>query len=321
MNLFGKTKKENITEYVPQAEDFTNQAIQKAVLRIALEHPLTIFPFVISIISLLYLLVIGLDIQAFALSLGGGAISLGSWIYHFFVIGDKLASKHVDNLRKLRQKNRFDEIDLLFNTFRARQFRDGSQAAIELKQAYERLHNYLLNHERSKDLHVQHFIVLAEDAFEKGVNILNEVLQTFLALSVVGHEKLGREIELWNNELASLRDSSSREAQRKALEIKIQSNENRLNLYRERSDEIFHLLAECERIEAALDSAYLQVVELIEKNPDRLFKGDTAIALEQAVTAASEVEKKLQQRQANYNDMDEEYLEAGKNQLKKNIEF
>lgn len=321
MNLFRKTKKENITEYVPQAEDFTNQAIQKAVLRIALEHPLTIFPFVISIISLLYLLVIGLDIQAFAISLGGGAISLGSWIYHFFVIGDKLASKHVDNLRKLRQKNRFDEIDLLFNTFRARQFRDGSQAAIELKQAYERLHNYLLKHERSKDLHVQHFIVLAEDAFEKGVNILKEILQTFLALSVVDHEKLGREIKLWNNELASLKDSPSREAQRKALEIKIQSNKNRLNLYKERSDKIFHLLAECERIEAALVSAYLQVVELIEKDPDRLFKGDTAIALEQAVTAASEVEKKLQQRQTNYNDMDEEYFEAGKNHLKKNMEY
>lgn len=317
MKLFGWTKKEDKTDYVPQAEDFTHQAIQKAVLKLSLEHPLTIYPFVISIISLLYLVLIGLNIDVFAITLGGGAVSIGSWIYHFFIIGDKLAREHVETLRKLRQKNKFDEIDSIRNTFIGRKFKEGSQAASELRLAYKRLHNYLLSHKRSNDLHVQHFIVLAEDAFEKGVNILRQVLQTFLALRVMDNEKLRREIELWKNELSALNDFPAEETKRKALEVKIQTNENRLKLFSERSDEIVHLLAECERIEGALDSAYLQVIELIEKDPDQLFKGDTVIALEQAVTAASNVEKSLKQRQTGYEDMDEEYLEAGKDYIKK----
>jgi hypothetical protein len=315
MKLFGRTKTKPRTEYVPQAEDFTHKAIQKAVLKESLEHPLTIYPFVISLISLLYMIVIGLDIQAFTVSLGSGALGIGSWIYQYFINGTTLAEEHVQTLRKLRQKNRFDEIDSLRNSCRARGFNEGTQAARELKQVYERLYQYLHNHEKSNDLHVQHFIVLAEDAFEKGITMLNEALQTFLALKAMDHEKLTKEIKEWKNELASLENSSHGEAHIKALTIKVRSNEKRLTLFEERSDEIHYLLAECERIEGALDTSYLQVIEYIERDPEHLFKGDAVAALERAVTAASEVEKRLKQRLIDNSDRDEEYLEAGKNRI------
>jgi hypothetical protein len=311
--LFFDSSKDKTRERVPTAEDFKNAAIQRAVLKESLQHPLTIFPFVVSFVSLLYMSIINLDTAAFAACCTGSAIGIGSMIFNYFFRGEKYAREYIQNLRIIRERTKSMEISSLLYQCRESKFQEGTQAAIELEAAYLKIHDYLEKRVPRNDLNAQHFLILSEDAYEKGRNILRRALNTFNALKAVDENKLEKEISLWKSELEKLKqevkgEAENSQAQVKALTIKIASHEKRLVLYNERKSEFCQLLAECERIEGALESAYLQVIDLIEKDPDNLFKGDMTVELERAVDAAHRVEKNLQAI-----DKDREYLEIGKN--------
>lgn len=301
-------------EKIPSPDDFTNGAIRRAVLAQTVQHPLTIFPFFLSLICVLYIVLMGLSIGAFLAACLSAVGGVGLWAFNFFIRGEKLAEEHVDDLRRRREKGRRHQVSSLAEEFTSIVFEKGIEAANELDEAYQKLRDYLSSHTQKGDMAAQRFIILAEDVYHHGTQVLRQALATQNALQSIDETKLEQETERWKEQLPEAEAESSAKAG--ALQQKIESHEKRLRLYKERQEKLYYLLAECERLEGALETAYLQVLDLIDRDPDELFKGDTATDLENAMEAARRVEDRLSGRLNNdYSAEDAEYLEAGKNRI------
>ncbi len=310
-----KTKK----RHIPTAEDFTDKAVRKAVLKETLQHPLTVFPLAASLVSLFYMSLINPDPLAFLAGVGSGAVSIGAWIVNYFFRGEKYAEKYINEMRSRREYYKEHQLSRLLEDCKKQKFRRGEQAFIELNEAYETLCRFLNDHLQKGDMSAQRFLVLAEDAFQKGIGIIKESLNTFMALKAVNQEKLNHEVKNWRRELEELEnrvlqtqtESVRYDTHAASLSRKIKSHQKRLELYRQMKVKLEELLAECEQLEGSLESAYLQVVEMVGRPPETMFKGRAATDLERAVSAAKRVEDRLRSKDAAYDDNDEEYLESG----------
>jgi len=284
----------------------TPGAIEKHILTETLQHPLTTFSAAIAVLSGLYMLAFGANQASLLLAAGAGFLSLGTFIFNYFIRGEKLAQNYVRAQLERRRANRENEIVTIRDEFRKLNSKEGEQAALELHQAYQKFKSFLQTREAqgtamTKSMRLQ---ILAEDAYFQGVEVLRTAAEITRALREINAEKLQREVQDWqklrNTESADNRESS-------ALERRIELNQQRINSYRQRQSALAELFAEAEACEASLEEAYMQfagaesAVALPKPNVD-----NAITRLETAVTAARRVETRIR----NMNAADEIYLAA-----------
>ena len=305
---------------VPGAEDFTNRSIYRAVLKDTLQHPLTLMPAVASALGGLYMGLFGLDPTTLAVTFGAAFLSAGGWVYNYFIRGEALAEQRVAKLRQQRELHRHEQVANLEAEWAKAGLAEGVQQSRELREAYRKLSEFLagrLAAARRKagsdaGLGVQRLIVLAEDTYRQGAGILRSALRTYQALQQVDHEKLRAELETWRAELEAVRAADAEAVRVESLETRIASHQRRLQLFGERVESIDRLFAESEALEAALESTYLEAVDL--ERSDNLFTGgNAATELERAVSAARRVEDRLRAMDQP-NKEDDIYLTAGDRQ-------
>ncbi len=307
---------------VPGPEDFTRKAIYRAVLKDTLQHPLTLFPAVASALGGLYMGLFGLDPTSLAVALGGALAGAGAWVVNYFIRGEALAEKRVAKLRAQREQHRHAEVATLEAEWQTVGWPEGAQQARELREAHQKLEDFLKGRlaaegsgARTADrgLSVQRLMVLADDTYREGAAILRSALETYTALSQVDYGKLQAELEAWQEELKTVSlvgtEGAGVGTRIESLETRIASHQRRMQLYRERVESIDRMFAESEALESALESTYLEAVDL--KGPDALLgHGQAASALERAVSAARRVEDRLRAI-GEPSKEDEVYLAAG----------
>ena len=312
----------------PSAEDFTSRAVYRAVLTDTLQHPATILPAAMSAVGGLYLGVIGLDPMAFAITFGSALVATGAWIVNYFLRGETLAEKHVEELREQRRQvreqvreqerqSRLGEAEGLAAEWQALGHAEGTQQARELGEAYGQLEAYLkqrITQDKGQALSVQRLAVLAEDTYNEGMAILRKALDLCRALSQMDKIKLERELADWRADLGALRlvtrPTDVQETQMQSLETRIGAHLKRLELHDQHTQTLHQLLAQSEQLEAALESTSLEAADL--SNADVLFStGHSASELERAVNAARRVEERLRGVTESNHEEDEIYLSAG----------
>ncbi|MEK6698987.1 MAG: hypothetical protein AABZ10_08085 [Nitrospirota bacterium] len=84
----------------PSIEDFSKTAITKAVLKTTLQHPLSLYCSGVGLLGWLALGVLGTSPVSVIAAIGGTAIGVGSWIVNFFMRGDTLAQKYIENIQQ-----------------------------------------------------------------------------------------------------------------------------------------------------------------------------------------------------------------------------
>ena len=297
---------------VPGPEDFTKKAIYRAVLKDTLQHPLTLLPAVASALSGLYMGLFGPAPTSLAVAFGGALAGAGAWVFNYFIRGEALAEQRVTKLRARRERHRHAQVATLEAEWRAAGLAEGEQQARELREVYQKLDDLLnarLDAAGGTDLSAQRLMVLAEDTYREGVAILRSALDTWRALSQVDHTKLQAELAAWQEELRTVRLAGAEPARIESLETRIASHQRRLTLYRERVESIDRLFAESEALESALESTYLEAVDL-KGSGALLGQGQAASALERAVAAARRVEDRLRAVDTPSRD-DDVYLTAG----------
>ncbi len=312
---------------VPGPEDFTRQAIYRAVLKDTLQHPLTIFPAAASALGGLYMGLFGLDPNSLAVVFGGALLGAGAWVFNYFIRGEALAEKRVTKLRAQREEQRHAQVASLEAQWQEVGWPEGAQQARELREAHQKLEEFLKGRlaaegpgARTADrgLSVQRLMVLADDTYREGAVILGAALDTYRALSLVDYDKLQAELTAWQEELKTVRlaggedvshSSPSGGTRIQSLETRIAGHQRRMRLFRDRVTSVDRMLAESEALESALESTYLEAVDL--KGPDALLgHGQAASALERAVSAARRVEDRLRAMGEPPKE-DEMYLAAG----------
>lgn len=285
---------------VPGAEDFTQESVYRAVRKDVLQHPLTILPAAVSVLGMLSASLFGPDPTTVAVVFGSAVLATGSWIYNYFIRGEALAQRHVDKLRARRERHYHREVESLETEWNQTGLPEGVQQARELREAYQKLEAFLRGRleearrtgKEAGGFNVQRLLVLAEDTYREGAAILRSALTTYQALQQIDHDKLRSELAGWNEELSAVRQATESGPRVESLETRIASHERRLQLFRQRVESVDRLFAESEALEAALESTYLEAVDL--ESPDNLLgRGQAASSLERAVAAARKVEDRL----------------------------
>ena len=289
------------TPKIPEPEDFTRKAIYRAVLKDTVQHPLTLFPAVASALSGLYMGLFGLGPASLAVALGGALAGAGAWVFNYFIRGEALAEKRVAKLRARREQLQHAQVATLEAEWQQVGWPEGAQQARELREAHQKLDGFLKSRLDSggpggrtadKGLSVQRLMVLADDTYREGATILHSALESYRALSLIDYDKLQSELEAWQQELEAVQATDPSGARIESLETRIAGHQRRMQLYRERVESVDRLFAESEALEAALESTYLEAVDL--KGPDAMLgHGQAASALERAVSAARRVEDRL----------------------------
>ncbi len=296
---------------IPTADDFTAEAVSKAVFSESLQHPLTVLPLAAAAVAALYSAAFVTTSGSLLAIIGSGFVGASSWVFNYFIRGDKIAAEHVAKLRQLRSQGEMNRAESLVGDCQKAGFAEGAKEGAELIEAYQNLCLQFAQSQPGKNnLAQQRFSVLAEDTYREGVSILQRAFNTYEALSRVDAESLEMELKQWQHELDNQKeDLQASDREQAALKQKIVASEKLLKLYRDQKDEVEMLIAQTNELETALRSASLALGSLGEGD-DGVFETKAGERLEIAVQAARKVEDKL--RRGGQEAGDEQYLQAGK---------
>jgi len=298
----------------PSPEDFSGGAVQRAVLKETLQHPLTILPAAVSVVSLMYMGLISFDPTSFGVAFGAALFGAAAWVVNYFFRGEQFAADHVRRLREQRDAGEEMALTALRSECKAAKFAPGVEAAAQLAGAYEKLRRMLSDRAAAGQPEAARFGVLAEDTYREGMQLLRIALDTHRALQEIDVDRLQKELARWQADLRRLepraRSDDAAASGRATLEAQIAGHQKRLASYTEHEAALQRNLAQCEALESALETAYLEVLDLGQEK-DQLLQGEAASRLEQAVSAARAVEDRLRNGRVN-SDADAIYLQQGK---------
>ncbi len=132
-------RKQEAVPRPPSIEDFSKQAVTKAVLKTTLEHPLSLYSSGIGLLGWLALGVLGSSAPAVIAAIGGTTIGLGSWIVNFFFRGDRLAERYVENVNQQMEEYKQKIMLNLVNDLE--QWKDLPGAEEYVTQAIDQFHD------------------------------------------------------------------------------------------------------------------------------------------------------------------------------------
>ncbi len=289
----------------PAAEDFTPRAVQRAVLQQTLQHPTTVLPAAMAIVATLWSVAIDLSPTSLLAVLGCGFVSAAAWVINYVGRGEQLAAQHVRTLQQYRDAHERQQVETLIQECRDAGFADGAKEASELTAAYTKLQDFLLTQIAAQgDARGTRFQVLAEETYRYGVAILQKALNLFQALQRVDVQALEQERQTWMSQRQQQASPS--------LERNIAAHTQRLERYHRRQEELHALLAQLNELETALETAYLEIVDLVgEASTTVLFESQAVSGLQTAVDAARRVEQRLRALGEEETQNDETYLRAG----------
>jgi hypothetical protein len=290
-------------DHKPTAEDFTPRQIQRAILRETLQHPATLLPAALATVAALWTVAIDLSPASLMAMLGCTFIGVGAWVINYVGRGDTLVEQHIQKLRALRVEYERREVENLILACRQAGFQSGAKEAEELTEAYHKLQRFL-DEQRAAQANTsgERFRVLAEETYRHGVTILQHALNLFQALQRIDVDTLEQERQGWIEQQAHKGTSAS-------LERNIETHTKRLERYRRREEELQALIAQLNELETALETASLEVVDLVgQPAGGGVFESEAASHLERAVEAARRVEQRLRGFGDEDTRADEEYL-------------
>jgi hypothetical protein len=299
----------------PTAEDFTGEAVQRAVLLQTIQHPSTILPAAVGTVALLWSTVIDLSPASLAAALGSFFIGASAWIWNYYVQGEKRAGEHVRELLARRTQVRARDVEELAEECRDAGFEEGAREARQLAASYDKLRAFLEETMNDGNLSARRFQVLAEDTYQQGVSIVRRALGGFRALKTVDVDALKAERDTWRQQL---RRRELAAAERDALDRKVVAHTQRLDLCDERRRALHLLLAEANELETALETTYLHCVDLMTTDTATVLRQENAAKqLETAIEAARRAEERLRRLGRSDVDEDREYFAAGQRSRQK----
>ncbi|HSF31620.1 MAG TPA: hypothetical protein VLK82_14250, partial [Candidatus Tectomicrobia bacterium] len=202
--------------------------------------------------------------------------------------GDKLVEQHIQQLRALRAEYERREVEGLALACHQAGFLEGAKEAEELTEAYHKLHHFLTAQQVGQgNASGERFRVLAGETYRHGLAILHRALNLFQALQGFDVDALEQERQAWIRQ-------RTQEGASESLERNIESHTKRLDRYRRREEELRALTAQLNELETALETAYLEIVDLVGQAASAgVFESGAAAHLERAVDAARRVEQRL----------------------------
>lgn len=283
----GKDEQSSAPKSKPGLDELKGASVGQKVLGECLSHPATIFPLVGAVLATVWTVAIAASPLSIGAIFGLTAIGAFAFIYNYVIDGERRARAHMQQLHDATRAYVHVELEEIATESRELGFAEGVKEAGELASDFGNLSTYLAGRPA-----VERFRLLAEDTFKEGVRILQQAVAVYRAIKSIDIEVLKSELESWRLERQPLDDDSGKA---KALDRQIDSHEQRIALYETRQDTLDELVARVNEIETALQTTYLELVELGNQDPSSLLRDDGGASsrLRTAVESARRVEKRL----------------------------
>jgi hypothetical protein len=323
MRRYPRTDREIVQEETePTAEDFAPGKVRKAIAKRAFTSPVTIFPFAISGIALVYLGLIALDPTALFALFASGFIGSASWFYHFLYKGDDLSKSYVEYLREKRNRVRGNNMQKLLEQLENIGYSDGYETANGFQKAYAKLEAFLAGEDvkNKGSSSGQNYLSLAEDTFRQGMATLQNAYDLYAALQSMDRSELENDLKRFNRDLRALQGSSEvndlKATKIQTLTTKVGICDRQLKLYDQKTQLLDELLAQGEQFKGAFEVSLIELTDLARQNGKVFFSKNQlsgTTELEKAINAARKVEEKLRGlTDPTTAAEDEMYLKAGK---------
>ena len=292
-----------------------HSSVKRAVLSEAVQHPTTLFPAAVSLLATAQMVLMNPTPEAFATALISGFLMVSSFIFHYVVRGEKVAAKFAMDYKNQREKEHLSGLEAIVAESRRTGFQMGVKEGQEFETAYLQLTRYLKNLNDSTPERASRFLDLAEDCYRQGLNILHDALETHKVVFTFPISKLKEEHLQWTDQLEDIKKliahgKENLTIKKEALESKIKNHQVRIDTYQDKRDRLEQLMAEMESLESALETAYLEVVDLISGKTLKNFNIDPANRLEKAVSTAKRVEDRLTSMTGGNPEEDQIYKDA-----------
>lgn len=272
-------------------DEINPESLNRKVLSEALQHPTTLFPAAISVLSGLYMGLIHFSPGAFAATIAAATTTVISALFHYFVRGEAIMRRELAKTRRIRKQSERQEAEELITACRNRAFFQGEEATTELLAAYDRLTAYLREKfSADRRASAERFLVLSDEVLAQGLSLVRRSLDLFVAIRELDYEKMTAEMKQWQQELES--GIAPDEETRSLLRGRLASHQKRLELHTSHQKNLLANLSQCEVLEASLDAGYLELVDLTagEQIPGGV---NSARSLERLVETTRKVEEKL----------------------------
>lgn len=272
----------------PANEEMQPAAVTRRVLKDCAEHPFTIFPAASCLLAVAWTIVIAASPVSLMAAVVLGATSVISFAYNFVLKGpDRVRAKQAE-LMALRRQHDLYEVCRIGLECRRLGFDEGEKEAGELIVAYEKLAQYL----ESRESRSESFIQQAEDVYKQGGKTIHRALEMYKALKSVDVKTLRSELRSFKTKRSKLDDET---AEAKTLDKQIAGHSRRLEQHQASTEELAELFAQVNEIEEALESTYLDLVQLGSRDPASYLSetGDAAHRLRSAVAARQRIDAKI----------------------------
>ena len=252
----------------------TERAIRKELRSAALQHPATILPLAIAVLSLFHLV----GISPFSgqaswaiiplVVAGIGAAGSFSWIYS--IRHDVEYAKKVQEIMAVqsRESREVEEAELrqLRDTLRTG-FSDvtsatGLRALADLVLEYEQLQLALDQPVANASLSLARLPGLSEETYRQGLNVLAKGLQLNRTIHTSNKGRLRAEIVDLQKEIETLRKDDSQARRVEILEGTVANRQERLELLNQQQLRVDELFYQCDRCEASLARTRIEVAAL-----------------------------------------------------------
>ena len=227
MNVRGNTKsKKRVTgaPRSPSVESLSEEAIRKGLRSDAMQHPTTILPFALCILSFIYFVlyspVLGGDLGAIILLICSGIVAAGSFFWRYSIRYHQEYARRIQELMALqdRERTEIEQAELkelreaLQSGFSSANSTEGLKALKELVHEYEQLQPVLDRTKETGSLSLAHIGTLAEQTYRQGLSALADALELMRAIHSSNKESLEAEIVGLEREIESLRGDETQAA-------------------------------------------------------------------------------------------------------------
>ena len=294
-----------------------HEKVSSKVFSEAIQHPTTLFPAAVSILASAQMALMSPSQGAFAIALASGLLSVASFVYHYFISGEKKAARFAREIQRQYEQDHLSRLNDIITESRQEGFQEGVKEGQELEEAYLNLTRYLKDIGKRGSDRATRFLILAEDCYKQGLNILHDALETHKVIFTFPIIKLNDERDQWYDQLKDLNKliengNTGLTIKKEALESKINNHQTRIKTYQEKRNRLEQLMAELESLESALETAHMEAVDLISGKTLKNVAIDPANRLEQAVNAAKKVEERLTRMTSGNAEDDQIYTDAAK---------
>jgi uncharacterized membrane protein (DUF106 family) len=285
-------------------ESLSEAAIKKALRSDAVQHPATILPFTLFVLSIIYFVlfspVLGGALPAIILLVASGLVAAGAFLWRYFVRYAEEYARRAQEIMELqdRERTKREEAELtqsqetLQTGFSSIGSDAGHKALEGLVHEYEEFRRVVSRRRKTDPMSIARVSALADETYRQGLSVLTDALELARAIHSSKVERLETELADLEKEIREAKADGSLAGLIEIKESTAKSHKERLDMIAKQQLRVDQLFYQSDRCEASMNRTRLELAAL---RVDSAETGVSAVieTLRGTINQAREVQEEL----------------------------